>query len=64
MAEARAWFDSLHFYGQVFVGLFVVFIALPIVTLIVLQFLESIRSSRESTRNYGRQQEKGDRERQ
>lgn len=58
MAEARAWFESMNIYGQVFFGLFVVFIALPIVTLIAMQFIESIRSSRESTQKYGQPQGK------
>lgn len=62
MAEARAWFDSMNIYGQVFFGLFLVFILLPIATLIVLQFIESIRSSRESTRNYGDSQRKDGKE--
>ncbi len=56
MADARAWFESMNIYGQVFFGLFVVFIALPMVTLIVMQFIESIRSSRESTQKYGQPQ--------
>jgi hypothetical protein len=58
-----AWFSSQSIWTQVFFGLFVVFIAIPIATLIVLQFIESVRSTRESARIYGkapRQDEKGE----
>jgi hypothetical protein len=58
MEGVQEWFSSLNIYGQIFVGLFVVFIALPIATLIVLQFIETLRSSRESTQNYGKPQGK------
>jgi ABC-type antimicrobial peptide transport system permease subunit len=58
MAEGLEWFSSQSPWRQIFVGLFVVFIALPILTLTVLQFFESLRSSRESRRNYGKSQGK------
>jgi hypothetical protein len=57
-----AWFSSQSLYTQIFFGLFVVFIAIPIATLIVLQFLESVRSARESARTYGQASRKDEKE--
>lgn len=62
MAEGLAWFSSQSIWTQVFFGLFLVFIALPIATLTVLQLVESVRSSRESSRNYGSPQGKDEKE--
>jgi hypothetical protein len=44
------WFSSQSMWRQVFIGLWLVFIALPIATLTVLQFLESIRGLQTSTK--------------
>lgn len=55
------WFVALSVWQKGFVGLFVVFIALPIAALTVLQFVETLRSSRESTRNYGSARNEDDR---
>lgn len=42
-----AWFAALPGLTQVFVGLFVLLMAIPIATLTVMQFLESLRMLRE-----------------
>ena len=47
MAE---WFGTMSLYQQVFVVLFVVLVALPIATLIIFQFVESLRSLRSSSK--------------
>jgi hypothetical protein len=46
MGGVLAWLDALPLPTQIFFGLFLVFIALPIATLTVLQFIESVRSLR------------------
>jgi len=51
--DAIAWFSSQSMWRQIFIGLWLVFIAFPIATLVVMQFIETLRSSRDSTRNYG-----------
>jgi hypothetical protein len=48
------WFTSLSLYRQVFVVFFTLLVALPIVTLTILQFVESLqrlRRRRESTQD-------------
>ncbi|MGV3593505.1 MAG: hypothetical protein ACO1PZ_17610 [Gammaproteobacteria bacterium] len=42
-----AWFAALPGLTQVFVGLFVLLMAIPIATLTVMQFFESLRMLRE-----------------
>jgi hypothetical protein len=42
------WFRSLSPFAQVFFGLFLVMVALPIATLIVMQFIETLRYLREA----------------
>ena len=37
------WFRALPLFTQIFFGLFLVLVALPIVTLTVFQFFESLR---------------------
>ena len=44
------WFDSLPFFQQVFFGLFVVLVALPIATLILFQFIETLRGIGQASR--------------
>jgi hypothetical protein len=61
-SDLIAWFSSQSLWTQIFFGLFVVFIAIPIATLIVLQFVESVRSTRESARIYGKASRKDEKE--
>lgn len=44
--DVIAWFSSLSLYRKVFVAFFTVVVVLPIVTLTILQLMESLRGLR------------------
>ena len=56
-SDLLEWFSAQSMWRQIFIGLWLVFIALPMATLVVMQFIESLRSTRESAKNYGKPRE-------